>query len=115
VSERILIVTQDVFFWGRVHGVAKVAGAAVVRVGDEAAMETAFREGGVRRVLADLGTRSVDVLAWAPRFKALIPAPELVAFGSHVDARDLDAARAAGFDRVMPNSRFDRELPQLLA
>jgi len=42
------------------------------------------------------------------------PSPELVAFGSHVDEAALSAARAAGFDRVMPNSRFQKELPDLV-
>ena len=114
MPEKILVVTQDIFFWGRIHGVAKAAGADVVRVGDEAAMDEAFRQGGVKRLLADLGSRGVDVLAWAQRWKSVSPAPELVAYGSHVDSAGLDRARAAGFDRVMPNSRFDRELAELL-
>lgn len=114
MTDRILVVTQDVFFWGRIHGVAKALGVPVVRIGDEAAMEEAFRQGGVKRLLADLGAATVDVLAWAARWKAISPAPELVAYGSHVDAEALARAREAGFDKVMPNSRFDRELPELL-
>lgn len=39
----------------------------------------------------------------------------IVGFGSHVDADLLAAARAAGCQRVLPRSRFFRELPQLLA
>jgi hypothetical protein len=66
-------------------------------------------------VLFDLGALALDAAAWAPRWKALDPAPELVAYGSHVDEASLARARAAGFDRVMPNSRFNRELPELLA
>lgn len=114
MPEKILVVTQDVFFWGRIHGVAKAAGADVVRVGDEAAMEEAFAHGGFKRVLADLGASGLDLLAWAARWKAQSPAPELIAYGSHVDTAALARASAAGFDRVMPNSRFDRELPELL-
>lgn len=114
MSGRVLVVTDDVFFWGRVHGVAKGLGAEVARVGSEAAMEEAFRTGGVRRILADLGSRSVDVLAWAPRWKAAASPPELVGYGSHVDEVALARAGAAGFDRAMPNSRFNRELADLL-
>jgi hypothetical protein len=37
-----------------------------------------------------------------------------IAFGSHVDTKSLDAARAAGCHVVLPRSRFAAELPQLL-
>jgi hypothetical protein len=39
----------------------------------------------------------------------------LVGFASHVDDDRLAAARAAGFDEVLPRSVFFRRLPQLLA
>jgi len=42
------------------------------------------------------------------------PVPELIAFGSHVDEARLAAARDAGYDRVLPNSRLNRELPDLV-
>jgi hypothetical protein len=56
----------------------------------------------------------VDALAWARRWKGSETAPQLIAFGSHVDEAALTAAQAAGFDLVMPNSRFSRSLPELL-
>jgi hypothetical protein len=84
-------------------------------VGDEAAMDAAFRAGNVDRVIVDLGSRSVDVFAWAARWKGLSPAPQLIAFGSHVNEPAFAAAREAGFDHVMPNSRFNRSLAEWLA
>jgi len=115
MSETILFVSDDVFFWARVQGTAKTLGRTVVRVGDEAAMDAAFRSGTVGRVIADLGSRSVDVFAWAPRWKGVSPAPQLIAFGSHVDEAAFAAAREAGFDHVMPNSRFNRSLAEWLS
>ena len=115
MSEKILFVSDDVFFWARVQGVARSLGHDAVRIGDESSMDAAFREGGVTRVIADLGSRSVNVLAWAARWKGSTPSPQLVAFGSHVDEGSLAAAREAGFDLVMPNSRFSRSLAELLA
>jgi hypothetical protein len=115
MSERILFVSDDVMFWAGVRAQARSLSRDVVRIDGEGAMEEAFRAGGVLRVIADLGSRSVDVLSWAVRWKAIPAAPELVAFGSHVDEAGLAAARAAGFDRVMPNSRFHRSLAELLA
>jgi len=111
---KVLFVSDDVFFWARVQGTAKSLGREIQRVGDEAAMDAAFQAGGVRRVIVDLGIRSVDALAWAKRWKSIAPAPELIAFGSHVDEAGLAAARGAGFDQVMPNSKFNRSLAELL-
>ncbi|HZN55148.1 MAG TPA: hypothetical protein VFB67_07490 [Candidatus Polarisedimenticolaceae bacterium] len=111
---KILFVSDDILFWARVRDAARAAGREALRIGDEAAMDAAFRSGGVARVIADLGSRSVDVLAWAARWKAASPAPELIAYGSHVDEHALAAARDAGFDLVMPNSRFNRELGRLV-
>ena len=65
MNEKILFVSDDVFFWARVQGLAKTLGRDAVRVGDEATMEAAFHAGGVARVIVDLGSRSVDGLAWA--------------------------------------------------
>ena len=115
MNQTILFVSDDIFFWARVQGTAKALGRSVARVGDEAAMEAAFREGNVSRVIVDLGARSVDVLAWAGKWKALAPAPHLIAFGSHVNEDAFAAARDAGFDLVMPNSRFNRSLAEWLS
>jgi len=115
MSGKVLFVSDDVFFWARVHGLAKTLGRDAVRIGDEAAMDAAFRSGGVARVIVDLGARSVDARAWAQRWKGSSPAPQLIAFGSHVDEAAFAAAREAGFDLVMPNSRFNRQLAEWLS
>lgn len=114
MNQTILFVSDDVFFWARVQGTAKALGRSVVRVGDEAAMDEAFRAKNVARVIVDLGSRSVDFLGWAAKWKALQPAPHLIAFGSHVNEDAFAAARDAGFDLVMPNSRFNRSLAEWL-
>ena len=115
MAGKILFVSNDVFFWARVSGAAKSLGRDAVRVGDDAAMEKAFLEGGVARVIVDLGSPGVDPWAWAARWKGASPTPQLVAFGSHVDEAGLAAARDAGFDDVMPNSVFNRRLADWLA
>jgi len=115
MNPTIVFVSDDVFFWARVHALAKSLGREAVRAGDDAAMQAAFSRGGVSRVIVDLSCRAVDGLGWAAKWKGLTPAPELVAFGSHVNEASLAAARAAGFDHVMPNSRFNRQLADWLA
>lgn len=115
MSQRILFVSDDVFFWARVQGAAKLLGRDILRVGDDAAMEAAFQAGGISRVIVDLGSRSVNALNWAARWKTSPAPPQLIAFGSHVNEAALSAARDAGFDHVMPNSRFNRQLNEWLS
>ncbi len=112
MAGKILVVTDDVFFWARIQGAAKDAGREAFRAGDEAAMEAAFASGGVDRILADLTSRAVNVLDWARRWKSLATPPRLIAFGPHVDETALRAALEAGFDDAMPNSRFHRRLAE---
>ena len=114
MKDRLVVVCDDLLFWARIQGAAKAASTTAVRVWDSAGMEAALAAGDVGRVLVDLGSRSLDALDWAPRWKALPRPPELVAFGSHMDAAALARARAAGFDRVMARSRFVEELASLV-
>lgn len=114
MTGRVLFVSDDLMFWSRVASTAKALGRDARRIGDDAAMASAIAEGGLGLVIVDLAARGVDAAAWAPRLKTLDPAPELLAFGSHVDETALAGARAAGFDRVIPNSRFHRELAEIL-
>ena len=114
-NRKIVFVSSDVMFWARVHAAAKAAGSDAVRVGDEAGMEAAVRDGSVSRVIFDLGFKEFDAAACAARWTSSSPRPQLVAFGSHVDEDAMAAAKNAGFDVVMPNSRFHRTLPEWVA
>lgn len=114
MAGKVLLVSDDVMFWAKVHALAKAAGVPAARVAEEASMEAAVAEGNVAKVFADLGSRSVDVVGWARRLKALAPPPRLIAYGAHVDTAAMERAAAAGFDEVMPNSRFHRSLAELL-
>ena len=60
---------------------------------------------GADVVVVDLGRHAAALELIRHR----APRALLVAFGSHVDAATLDAARAAGADRVLPRSRFFRD------
>jgi hypothetical protein len=54
--------------------------------------------------------------AWLPMIAAAKAAGvPVLAFGAHVDAETLRAARAAGADRAVPNSQLATELPALIA
>jgi len=110
----ILVVTDDLLFWSRIEAAARRVGSLVVRIAELSALDEALRAGRPRRILADLGARSVDVFECARRSKASPEPPELVAFGHHVDREAIRHALEAGYDRFVPNSRLGSELEALL-
>jgi DNA-binding response OmpR family regulator len=110
----VILVTGDLMFWAQVKAAAERAGVDVARVDDETGLEAALSREGVAKVLVDLEVAGVDPLLSARRFKEGPEPPVLVAFGSHVDEARLRAAAEAGFDVVMPRSRFARSVADLL-
>lgn len=64
-------------------------------------------------VLVDLNHPSGAVEA-IRALKGTDPAPRVIAFGSHVDAERLKAAREAGADKILARSAFTARLPEIL-
>jgi hypothetical protein len=62
-------------------------------------------------IVVDVG-RNADLVG---ALRAAAPTARIVAFGSHVDADGLAAARAAGADAALPRSRFFRDIPAAIA
>jgi AmiR/NasT family two-component response regulator len=115
VPERILVICDDLLFWARTRAAAQALGLPIARITDEASIAAAVEDSGVRRVLVDLDSRSIDVLAFGTRWKERKEAPELVAFGAHVDDALFARAKQAGYDRVVPNSVLHARVAEFLA
>ena len=97
MSKRVLVECRDLFFRGKIQAVVRGAGAEPVR---EEPFELAVIELGKSTAEAriqELVQRGVPVLA----------------FGSHVDAAALRAARDLGA-RAVPNSEIENALRALL-
>lgn len=111
-----LALVADLLFAARIRGAATAVGVHAFTVGTAAELIDAAREARPRMLLIDLDARGVDAPALIARLEAdpELRALPVVAFGSHVNAEALRAARAAGADRVLARSAFVRELPSLL-
>lgn len=97
MAKRVLVECRDLFFRGKVQAILRAAGA-----------ETA-REGSLDLAVLELGTSGVD-----ERIRELVGrGVPVLAFGSHVDAETLRAARNAGAHAV-PNSQVETALRALL-
>jgi hypothetical protein len=97
VGKRVLVECRDLFFRGKLKAVLAASGAELTREEpyDLAVIELGKPEAPQR--ITELVTRGVPVLA----------------FGSHVDAAALRAARDLGA-RAVPNSEVEQALRALL-
>lgn len=108
----ILLLCRDLLFVSKVTGTAGALGIPTATCLSVEQLQTAAAADDVRGVILDLssGVAPADVTAALPSGRAILR----VAFGPHVDVTALEAARSAGFEAVLPRSRFSAELPQLL-
>jgi CheY-like chemotaxis protein len=109
---RGLLLCDDLIFASRISGTARALGLEVLQVRTaDALVELAGRE-APQGVLIDLGFPDLDLPELLRRLGEVCPGmPRVVAYGSHVDAAGLRAARAAGCDLVLPRSKFVEDLP----
>ena len=97
MTKRVLLESRDLFFRGKLQEVVRSAGAELVR---EEPCELAV----IDLARTDASQRITDLVARA------IP---VLAFGSHIDAAALRAARDLGA-RAVPNSEVENSLRALL-
>jgi len=110
-----LLLSDDLIFTSRITGTARALGLTVKAARSVEALEALAREQAPTGVLVDLGNPGLEVPDLIARLRAACPMmPRVVAYGSHVDAAGLRAARAAGCDIVLPRSAFVEQLPASL-
>jgi CheY-like chemotaxis protein len=110
-----LLLSDDLIFTSRIVGTARSLGFVVqsARTADE--VEAQARQQAPRCVIVDLANPGLAVPDLIERLRAACTTmPRIVAYGSHVDAAGLRAAREAGCELVLPRSAFVEELPQRL-
>jgi CheY-like chemotaxis protein len=107
---------DDLIFFSRVAATARARGLAVRQMRSAAALLEQAKQEQPGGLILDLHAEGLDVPALLAGLRASCPMmPRTVAFGSHVEAETLKAARQAGCDRVMPRSQFVKELEAGLA
>jgi CheY-like chemotaxis protein len=110
-----LLLCDDLIFTSKVVGTAKALGLVVQAARSPAALVELARRAPPRCVLVDLHNPGLDLPALLGQLAQACPAlPRVVAYGSHVEAATLHAARLAGCDPVWPRSKFVEDLPQAL-
>lgn len=108
-----LLITRDLLFASKVTGTAPALGLTVRTAGSLAPLQESLAAGDIALVILDLdcpGVAPADVIAALPAGSAIAT----LAFGPHVQAAKLEAAASAGFQHVLPRSKFSAGLVEIL-
>ncbi len=106
-----LMLCDDLIFFSRVSGAARAAGLTVRMVRTPADLLATARVAAPGGVILDVHNPGLDLPGLLTELKAACEVmPRVTAYGSHVEAEVLRAARQAGCDRVLPRSQFVKEL-----
>jgi DNA-binding NarL/FixJ family response regulator len=112
----IVTLVNDLFFQDKIESVARLLGFRVEETANATSFVTALRETAPALGIVNLAARGIqalDVIRQVKGDPATASVP-LLAFGPHVDTATLNAARQAGCNLAVANSRLVRELPQLI-
>jgi DNA-binding NarL/FixJ family response regulator len=110
---RVVAYMDDLFFQMKLAETAKHLGFEV-KVASNADSLLQLLEPIPALVVVDLNAKSSPLDA-VQRLRAVQPALRIVGFLSHVQTDLAAKAQLAGFDEVMPRSKFSTHLPQILA
>ena len=107
-------VSDDLIFVSRIAGTARALGCEVRQVRTLDRLPELAAQLRTRCVIVDLAFPGLDLPDLMRRLSGA-GSPRVVAYGSHVDAAALHAAREAGAAPVLPRSKFVEDLPRELA
>ena len=111
-----LLLSDDMIFSSRITGTAQALGLKLNAVKSAKNLMAQAKERTPTCVIVDLSHPDLRVPELIGELQDVCsPIPRLVAYGSHVDAATLRAARDAGCDIVLPRSAFVEQLPGSLS
>jgi CheY-like chemotaxis protein len=110
-----LLLSDDMLFTSRITGIARDLGLSVKPARSLNALMTLIHEQTPACVIVDLAHPELRIADFMDHLRTgCTPMPRVVAYGSHVDAPTLRAAKEAGCAVVLPRSKFVEELPRAL-
>jgi CheY-like chemotaxis protein len=108
----VAVVAADLIFASRIRAAAAAAGVRTRFARNDGELLEAAAEADL--IIVDLDARWLDPSHSIQRLRQQASKP-IVAFVSHVRADAIEAARAAGADRVLARSAFVKLLPEILS
>jgi CheY-like chemotaxis protein len=108
-----LLLSDDLLFGSRIQGTARSLGLSVETVRTPAELLDRVRKAAPACVIVDLANPGLQITKLMDELNEL--GVRVIAYGPHVDAAGLRAAREAGCEVVLPRSKFVEDLPGKLA
>ena len=112
----VIVAVNDMLFASKIRATAEHLNIEVLFAKTSAAVINAAREIKPSLIIFDLHEKKCEPFATAARIKAdeQLRGTKLLGFYSHVDTELRRKAEAAGFDSVLPRSRFTKHLAEIL-
>ena len=112
---RVALVTDDLLLFSRLEPLIAAAGASVLAVRSQAAVQALWESAAPPRALVlDLAARHLTPLDAISRWRERFPSSPILAFGPHTDRETLEEATRRGCAAVLPRSRAVRDLTREL-
>src|ERR1700730_10537087 len=105
-----LLLSDDLIFTSRIVGCARSLGLTLAAARSADALLELARGSRPTCVILDLDNPGLELPGLMSALAAIAPPPRVIAYGPHVNAELLRAARAAGCDPVLPRSKFVEQL-----
>jgi hypothetical protein len=110
-----LLLSRDLIFTTKINATAAELGYQIQVAGDAKLAGSLIAERRPRVVFIDLTAEDLCAPSALRVYRELAgPEAWFIAFGPHVDAAALAAAKAAGCQIAIPRSKFASELPELI-
>jgi len=109
------LLSDDLIFSSRITATARALGLLIKTARSTSLLVAMTQKETPRCVIIDLAHPELALHDLLQQFQTISAhRPRVIAYGSHVDAAGLRAAREAGCDLVLPRSKFVEELPKEL-
>ena len=110
-----LLLSDDLMFASRITGTARGLGLTIKPARSVEVLDSLVIQESPGCVILDLANPTLELAGLLGQLRQTCSSmPRVVAYGSHVDAAGLKAARDAGCDVVLPRSAFVEQLPTAL-
>ena len=108
----VLLLSNDLMTTSQIEAAVRSSGSEL-SVATTVVAPAEGEKNSVDVVILDLSTTS-DVAETVSQFRELSPSPRIIAFGPHVHAGKLTAAKEAGCDEVLTRGQFIPNIAQVL-
>lgn len=112
---KAIALIRDLIFSTKIEHAARSAGVKATTISHPDALAGLLDEGDVRLVMVDMNTGSEPAGAALRQAADHASKPATLAFYSHVQTDLRDAAAEAGADMIMPRSKFNAQMAQIIA